>query len=105
MSHTPGPWIVYEDWYIKSLNGIGSHATVCAPIGPKISDDEHRANARLIAASPDLMNALQKFVAWHDMDHEAMTGVEVQQAYDQAIDTAKAALFKATQPLASGGEA
>jgi hypothetical protein len=56
--------------------------------------DEQQANAKLMAASPELLEALKKFVAWHDMDHETMTGVEVQTAYDQAIDAAKSALRK-----------
>lgn len=92
--HTPGPWVVYDNWYIRTPNGKGSHAQVCAPIEPKMSDDEHRANARLIAAAPELLEALQRFVAWHDMDHETMTGVEVQTAYGQAIDAAKSVLRK-----------
>ena len=59
MTHTKGPWIVYDDWYIKTTGGKGSHAVVCAPIEPKMSDDEHRANARLIAAAPDMLGAIQ----------------------------------------------
>lgn len=52
MSHTPGPWEVcirYEpnDWPVYAINGqMESH-------------EEEQANARLIAAAPDLLAALK----------------------------------------------
>jgi len=87
--HTPGPWRTYD------IFG-GEYQEVFGPRTP--GEDrlqvDGKADAKLIAAAPDLLEALQKFAAWHDMDHETMTGVEVQTAYDQAIDAAKSALRK-----------
>ena len=53
MSHTPGPWNVYAlDW--RSVEAMGR---VVADV--RTSDDD----ARLIAAAPDLLAALEQVVA------------------------------------------
>ncbi len=63
MAYTSGPWearyeqmayIVYADDQPGGLARI-----VCYPA------EEERANARLIAAAPDLLEALQEIVAWY----------------------------------------
>jgi hypothetical protein len=60
--HTPGPWtidVAYGGWSIRSkgimlaLSG-GSISTWITP------EDEDAANARLIAAAPDLLEALKR---------------------------------------------
>lgn len=38
-----------------------------------------------------LRTALRLFVAWHEMDHDAMEPGEIQKKYDEAINAAKAA--------------
>lgn len=73
--HTPGPWVVLPEesgrGYIRVRGGrLGARykiANVCAPIydGSELAqreDSESRANARLIAAAPDLLSALQVVV-------------------------------------------
>jgi hypothetical protein len=60
--HTEGPWAVYDDFYIKvDRPGYigGSHAEVksCDAVPPQ-NRDEHKANARLIAATPELLAEL-----------------------------------------------
>ena len=105
--HTPGPWEAYHvqsaGWSVrmaKPREGYDQPDPICSMAWwqfdkPGIIDNDiSGANAKLIAASPDLLAALQKFVNWHYMDHETITGVEVQKAYDQAIDAAKSALRK-----------
>ena len=57
--HTPGPWEQYDDWYVRASGGKGALTTVCKPLSPQVSDNQCRANARLIAAAPDLLEALQ----------------------------------------------
>lgn len=63
MAHTPGPWIVIHEsraqsrWIVGDNEG-GSIAD-CEPPGPWISRDEADANARLIAAAPEMLEALQ----------------------------------------------
>lgn len=71
MSHTPGPWLVFEP--DKSLDaaypGIDAEAHSIVVYGQDDVDDggvkgatreQARANARLIAAAPDLLNMLQQ---------------------------------------------
>ena len=105
--HTPGPWrkVTANDY--KSLgvetvsDDIYARVTICeiqlAHGEPFNSDenDEPKANARLIAAAPELLEALKKAtmaLAWHEQEHGvAMDAVIVEQA--------RAAIAKAT-----GGE-
>ncbi len=70
-NHTPGPWYIDADEPeakgIPITNGAGFIADV-GTLGP--SDDEDRANARLVAAAPDLLAALEEVTTelfW--MDH------------------------------------
>ena len=78
--HTPGPWEKAEPF-----------ATVRAPGRPCIadcgsrSDLDAQANARLIAAAPDLLAALEYIMAWTPNDWNAET----------ARDMARAAIAKA----------
>lgn len=105
MTHTPGPWrldnnIAYG-WktnpFSITVRKRGVHSTTVANIPAKqtISRDEAEANARLIAAAPELLEALQAIVkSLVDQDDEGM--IEHAQ---QMID-ARVAIAKAT-----GGEA
>ena len=56
--HTPGPWEVRDNWYIHVAKpGSWSHAEVkCCPGVPAENGEEHKANARLIAASPTMFD-------------------------------------------------
>lgn len=62
MTHTPGPWSVEA-----GLLGEGAHIFAADPKGCKADGDlvtvadliENKANARLIAAAPDLLAALK----------------------------------------------
>jgi len=64
MKHTPGPW----DWMAVGANASGGHhlyiidaanRKICACWGKA---EEKEANARLLAAAPDLLEALQEIV-------------------------------------------
>jgi hypothetical protein len=57
--HTPGPWKVRED-YAGSMSVV-SHDHFLARVGPP-NTEQSAANARLIAAAPDLLEALREFV-------------------------------------------
>ena len=62
--HTPGPWSVEKDGlYLIGASGAGNVAYVGTPF---VGDAE--ANARLIAAAPAMLAALQQIVA--DYDYE-----------------------------------
>jgi len=95
--HTPGPWQVHKTnasrFGIRS--GQDSLADVWAMIGsPVLMDRAHEgeANARLIAAAPDLLAALQLIAA-----HEPVWGISPQ--LDVLINTwiadARAAIARA----------
>ena len=89
--HTPGPWNAtkfnpatgeIDDCYLYVEPGI-------SVIERKVKgrDQHDTANAILIAAAPDLLEALERLVsAARDVDHGYM---------DQAIDNAESAIAKA----------
>ena len=93
MAHTPGPWTVGE--WREPFSITDSRVIRC---GDKINDVtafvtdsqlDHEANARLIAAAPDLLEALQAFLG----EHNGVYGVS---ATTTNIDRARAAIKKAT---------
>jgi hypothetical protein len=97
--HTPGPWIYDETWGLihdarKSAQGPHeSAAEICAiHAGRTGKRDESKANARLIAAAPELLAALQTMVeqAGCYMDDGEATKEEM-----NAMDAARAAIAKA----------
>ena len=60
--HTPGPWRVVKDW------DVSGHAyTVANGAASVLDDDESSANARLIAASPELLAALKETLELIDL--------------------------------------
>lgn len=74
MKHTPGPWIVIPSPDPEVTNiSIQSYSTpslwVASVHGSHVDtpDDQMNANAKLIAAAPDMLDALQSIVgieAW-----------------------------------------
>ena len=61
--HTPGPWNQIRDTIsIASARGLVATA-VKKHNGILISNDEMSANARLIAAAPELLAALEQFLS------------------------------------------
>ena len=65
--HTPGPWRLNENnnWktnpFSVTVRKFGVHGTTIANIPTRMTvpPQEQQANARLIAAAPDLLEALQ----------------------------------------------
>ena len=92
MKHTPGPWVVDP--------AVRQGFTVYAPkegfiVGTQDEEGrygaiESEANARLIAAAPELLEALKSVIAWLDAPDES--------AFSDS-ELARAAIAKAT-----GGE-
>jgi hypothetical protein len=62
-SHTPGPWTIDTD---KSSIIMSGQRTIINPAPDGASRDEEIANARLIAAAPDLLAALQRIMITSD---------------------------------------
>lgn len=68
MSHTPGPWVVRDRWYIHVDHEGETYCHAEVKCGPTIPHDspEHEANARLIAAAPDLLTAVTELLEVRD---------------------------------------
>lgn len=92
--HTPGPWFVTGAMtkYIEARIGCGMVQEVAA-VGPTDADggygEQQHANASLVAAAPELLDALE----------DALHGVEGNHPLDADIhswqDAARAAIAKA----------
>jgi len=98
MSYTKGPWLYrpnpYDDWG-SVRNGEGYLVAVAA--NPSISEsqyaahraartDPYEANARLIAAAPDVREELKRWARWDEMTEAELA---------LALETTTAALAKA----------
>ena len=60
-THTPGPWEIDEGdgMAIAKVSCFAITAPCMPNVGSGLSRDENAANARLIAAAPDLLDALR----------------------------------------------
>jgi len=96
--HTPGPWATDQsgDIYEVATNrGIGEAWH---------SEEIWKANARLIAAAPELLEALQWMVANDETcegdeplnDHSGVTWNEINSFWIGGLNKARAAIAKAT---------
>lgn len=95
--HTPGPWRIARDYspehgetpYI--VDGAGKNVAMAAYM-----PTEQGANARLIAAAPDLLAALEAAVLWYETAPIAeREAVEVAIEQDFPVVEARAAIAKA----------
>lgn len=89
--HTKGPWsFKYDDETRSGVNVYGNNGQtqiIDFVMGENL--DEAEANARLIAASPDLLKALEAIADISPCTYEDAV---------EAVNIAKAAIQKATQP-------
>jgi hypothetical protein len=83
--HTPGPWTNINGTNVRSADGT----TVCKGILTE-------SNARLIAAAPDLLAALQTF-SWTATEHPpCFCPPKNGRMHTDQCDAARAAIAKAT---------
>lgn len=101
-SYTPGPWKAYSDgasvWTAQAGAQIAScrwHVADSGELAGECVQDIHaaRANALLIAAAPELLEALQDVAAWLKATPEGYETVPPD-SYARAV----AAIAKAVQP-------
>ena len=104
--HTPGPWVIeYLDWAQKGYVFISAedHGALAQVVWLMEDDElmgrnspENEANAHLIAAAPELLEALQSFAKVMDesCDYPDTSG-ELQRLCE-AANEARAAIAKAT---------
>jgi hypothetical protein len=94
ISHTPGPWSFDERFnWISAPNGdtIAIDVLLTHPKGYIVTDDPQRqANARLIAAAPDLLRALEGMLEWARRVKQLNPGLEIANAMN-AVNKAKGA--------------
>lgn len=85
--HTPGPWYIGMRPGPMIYGDAPRGAQVADMSGPLIPADENSANARLIAAAPDLLAALREIAD--------LPGYVRGSALEMAVQTARAAIAKA----------
>ena len=98
MTHTPGPWGCHStsnhahDYRITHANGTS------IPVVSEANDhSEQRATAHLIAASPDLLAALEALFEHCAMVHKHWGEDSNSKQADAAQKAARAAIAKARQ--------
>lgn len=92
--HNPGPWRVdeYENSFdVFACDEGSSYVAGCVKDNPRAA-----ANAKLIAAAPDMLTALRKIEDHFDMDGYGPDAWK-KLAHEMA-DVARTAIRKATQP-------
>ena len=90
LEHTPGPWKVDNAHISGCINAGGKHVALANfnnSVAPetRVSENEHNANARLIAAAPEMLDALISIVKLHTLPDKT-----------KEIDIAIEAIEKAT---------
>ena len=90
-AHTPGPWLL--DGSIDAMNldvvYISGRIAMLECENDEISDDQLMANARMIAAAPDLLAALEELLCDVDLMNEPYRNEAI-------CGRARAAITKAT---------
>jgi hypothetical protein len=95
-THTPAPWQYHlgrgknPRFHIQTLSGYQIASTPEISLA-KVESTEQEANARLIAAAPELLSALQELIAEADS-----TGGNTRQVTRYSVDKARSAITKAT---------
>lgn len=93
---TPGPWAVNPK-AATNVEAGGRGVSACGGYFDNTSDGayavENEANARLIAAAPDMAEALRLFIHYDEATDD--DGVQLMLNYADALSAAKAALAKA----------
>lgn len=90
MAHTPGPWRVVDRFYVWTGDSVGCEvAKVC---DENLDDDmlhQADADARLIAAAPELLHELQQLLSmWEE-------SIGWEPGYMDMADSARKAIAKA----------
>lgn len=96
MSHTPWPWTEHEGFILGRFNSDNEIHDICDTRCAPPDDDticEMDANARLIAAAPELLEALKSFVVLYKQGQLIIVGDD---GNDPVVAKAVTAIAKAT---------
>jgi len=92
--HTPGPWVVDAGKPLMVLAENGGFAVLISEAGRKVTTTD-KANARLIAAAPDLLEALREMLAAGKFCIDTNDDALAMLRFGKANDAANAAISKA----------
>lgn len=91
--HTPGPWEMHGEFSGRDIVQIETkHGYSVADVRNYNRSEQNKANAKLIAAAPDLLEALQNLIG----EVKDIRGVDVEEYKPAAFEQARAAIKKAT---------
>lgn len=103
--HTPGPWGIHEGFIRGRFNADGQVHDVCDPrCVPPEADflGEMDANAALIVAAPDMLEALELDVVFHSRPFVRDSAIEFRAAgYTGPCDSAAMRTFLHDKKLAA----
>ena len=95
--HTKGDWYVAENLSNNSTGNRviirtdrGNHPQVAVAIN--YNTEANEANAKLIAAAPEMLESLTKIRAWYEENHERYFGTDPPIIFSEALS----AILKAT---------
>lgn len=102
--HLPGPWFVSRDprpdmeWNLHIASVAQPHLEVCSMFHTTDQDGNGRgeANARLVAAAPDMLAALECLLPGLILDLRYANEDDDKEAMQSRIETVTAAIAKAT---------
>jgi hypothetical protein len=98
MKHTPGPWSSVNGLVVCRAGTIASVPYSLAQTDAALSALEGQANARLIAAAPELLDALEKLLTISELAEYYMPGELAENAtrVSRDIESARTVIAKAT---------
>lgn len=99
--YTPGPWHTGGDGRIV-YNAAGWAVCNAVTFHQRHQGDEDRANARLIAAAPELLATLEGLERWFDTDQEILDAMSPDERADHERQFGK---IRAAIANAKGGAA
>lgn len=86
-NHTPGPWKIVDAWNDYMVEGQNGEEIIWQD-GPHETPTINEANARLIAAAPDLLKALEGLldcaIYGFDMPNDNQFALNARAAIDKA---------------------
>jgi len=94
--HTPGPWH-HKEGSVSVFAPDKPRRKICDTAWQTINVTEARANARLIAAAPDLLEALKRTVSRLESHTAEIETCDLPHGTELALEQARTAIAKAEQ--------
>ena len=111
MSHTPGPWkvggketVLYGAEALVVFEPKGQVVAAINPHTVKAGDDSDRTNARLIAAAPQMLEALQDIHTLWDFAEPIAPNTAITYNNPSAINEAMAKALSAIRAATGGAK-